>query len=641
MSVVPISEAPLSQVEDWRQIAAWNATEHAYPRELCVQEMVAQVAAATPAALAVSAPDAVLTYGQLDQRANQLALRLRDAGAGPDVPVGLCLPRSAALVIGALGILRAGSAYVPLDPSYPKDRQRFMLEDSGSPLVVTDSVHAERLRPGPCTAITLDGEVTIPPAEVRDSPPSTVLPRNLAYLIYTSGSTGRPKGVEITHESLLNLVFWHQRAFEVSSADRATQLASPSFDAAVWEIWPYLAVGASLHIPDEATRTSTTGLRDWLLTQGITITFQPTPLAESLLMLDWPGRASLRVLLTGGDVLHRYPPAGLPFALINNYGPTESTVVATSCVVSPSDDYGPLPSIGRPIANTRLHVLDESLKPVQIGQVGELCISGDGLARGYRNRPELTAEKFVETDIGDEEMTRVYRTGDLARWGCDGEVEFVGRLDEQVKIRGFRIELHEVASMLNAHESVRACEVVARDDGQGGRRLVAYVVLGSGEELDIEALRSHLSERLPDYMVPATYVRLEGLPLTPNGKVDREALPEPDDQNMGRWGDLAAPRTLLEEELVSIVSELLQLEQVGIDENFFVLGGHSLLGAQLIARLRTRFGVELELRTLFDNPTIERMAAAIEAKLIQQLESLSDDEAERELMALQADGLAG
>jgi len=512
-----------------------------------------------------------------------------------------------------------------------------MLEDSGAPVVVTDAARAEELPSGAWTALALDGAGGPPAA----APTATAQPRpaaagDLAYVIYTSGSTGRPKGVEVTHCSLLNLVFWHARAFDVTPADRATQLASPSFDAAVWEIWPYLTSGASVHVPDEATRVSPTALRDWLVAESVTITFVPTPMAEAVMALDWPAGTALRTLLTGGDVLHRHPPAGLPFALVNNYGPTEGTVVATSCVVPPAGHEDRLPTIGRPIANTRLHVLDEALRPVPAGEPGELCLAGDGLARGYRGQPELSAEKFVQVTLDGRRPTRLYRTGDLVRWLPDGQVEFLGRIDEQVEIRGHRIEPHEIEAALDAHPGVGASVVVAREDRRGDRRLVAYVAPVPGRSPDREALRAHLAGRLPEHMVPATYVWVSELPLTPNGKVDRDALPEPDARNTGRPGAIVGPRTLVEGALAGIVRELLALDRVSIDENFFVLGGHSLLGAQLIARVRDRFGVELDLRALFDNPTVERMAAIVEQRLIEQLESLSEEEAQRRLAGLPA-----
>jgi amino acid adenylation domain-containing protein len=595
-----------------------------------VHELVRERAAAAPHALAVAGDqEDRLTYRELDQRANQLANHLKQLGVGLEVPVGVCLPRSPGLIVAALGILKAGGAYVPLDPGYPAERRRFMLEDSRAPVLVTDSRSSAPLPAGPWRLVEMDRDADLAGAPVESPPLVPGCFDDLAYVIYTSGSTGRPKGVQVTQGSLLNLVSWHQRAFQVTARDRATQVASPSFDGAVWEIWPYLTAGASVHVPAEPTRTSPAALRDWLLERGITISFLPTPLAEAVLALEWPAECRLRLLLTGGDVLHRRPPAGLPFTLVNNYGPTEGTVVTTSGVVTPGDSLS-LPSIGRPIDNVRVQVLDEALRPVPPAEAGELCVAGAGLARGYLERPQLTAEKFL-TDASGE---RLYRTGDLVRWGADGELEFLGRLDDQVKIRGFRIELHEIVAGLDAHPAVEASAVVAHEDGQGSRRLVAYVVPADGQPLVAEVLQGHLARLLPDYMVPAVYLELAELPLTANGKVDREALPDPEASREAEVSG-TGPRTPLESALSEIVCDLLGLGQVGVEENFFVLGGHSLLGAQLIARVRDRFGVELSLRTLFDHPTLESMAAAIEEQLIEEIESLSEEEAERRLTAIQ------
>jgi amino acid adenylation domain-containing protein len=593
-----------------------------------VHELVAERAAESPDDLAVADDTGTqLTYAELEREANRLANQLRALGVGREVAVGLCLPRSVGLVVAVLGILKSGGAYLPLDPSYPQERLRFMLEDSEAPVLVTDSQHAAALESQSWQLLKIDTGDLRSPSDETD-PAEACSPEDLAYIIYTSGSTGQPKGVEISHRSLLNLVFWHRHAFQVTAADRATQVASPSFDGSVWEIWPYLTAGASLHVPADAVRTAPVALRDWLVEREITVSFLPTPLAEEAITLEWPAHSRLRLLLTGGDVLHRRPPVGLPFTLVNNYGPTEGTVVTTSGVVAPGEGPG-LPSIGRPIANVRVQVLDEHLRPVPAGESGELCVAGAGLSRGYLRRPELTAERFV-TDVRGE---RLYRSGDLVRERADGELEFLGRLDEQVKIRGFRIELNEIVAVLDTHPAVTASAVVTREDTEGGKRLVAYWVATRGERPECEELRAHLARQLPDYMVPAVFVELLELPLTANGKLDKEALPAPDETRDQR-GSGTSPRTPLETALGEIVCDLLGLGQVGVEENFFVLGGHSLLGAQLIARIRDRFGVELSLRSLFDHPTVESMAAAVEERLIAEIESLSEDEAERRLAAL-------
>ncbi|HEY6406897.1 MAG TPA: non-ribosomal peptide synthetase, partial [Ktedonobacteraceae bacterium] len=452
---------------------------------------------------------------------------------------------------------------------------------------------------------------------------------NLAYVIYTSGSTGRPRGVQIAHKSLLNLVYWHQQAFQLTPADRATQLTSPAFDATGWELWPYLAMGASVYLLDEDSRVSPVLCRDWLIRHNITITFLPTTLAEGVIALAWPAAASLRYLLTGADTLHHYPSPHLPFALINNYGPTEATVVATYGRVFPGGQADMPPSIGRPIANTQIYILDQHLRQVPIGEPGELYIGGVGLALGYLNRPELTAARFIPHPFSDDPAARLYRTGDLARFLADGQIAFMGRIDYQIKIRGYRIEPGEIVSVLNEHPSVQTSLVVARDDSGGEKRLVAYIVPFSGAQVTANALRELLAVRLPDFMIPTYFVVLETLPLTPNGKVDRAGLPAPDGTNTLRDEVVAAPSTPIEERLVDILLPLLGLEQVGIDDNFFLLGGHSLLGTQLIARIADAFGVSLSLRSLFNAPTVRQLSAEIERLIWAKVDAMSEDEAHR------------
>ena len=573
-----------------------------------VPQAVAIQAAETPDAIAVTDATETLTYRELACRAGRLADALRAFEVGPDMVVAICLERSAAFVVAALGVLQAGAAYLPIDPAAPPDRLEFMLEDAAPRVTVTESRLATRLPYGAWPRLDVH-EVTVGPGQPA-ARHDVVKPEHLAYVIYTSGSTGRPKGVEITHGSLANLVTWHRRAFGVTADDRAPLYASPAFDAAVWEIWPYLVSGASLHLPPDAARTDPEALRDWLVAHSITIGFVPTPIAERLMALPWPMWTPLRTLLTGADTLHRYPPDGLPFTLINNYGPTECTVVTTSGPVEPEPFGETLPTIGRPIDNVDVLVLDDTLSPVPPGAAGELYIGGVGLARGYRGRPDLTAERFVAHP--DDAGARLYRTGDRVRLLGDGRVAFLGRVDDQVKIRGYRVEPDEIAAALGAQAGVQACAVVAREDDGGERRLVAYVVAAAGAALGREALAAALRRSLPDYMVPATFVALPTLPLTTNGKVDRAALPAPDASNMLRDGEVVAPRSEVETELAAILSTLLGVEEVSVQDNFFLLGGHSLLGTQLIVRVREVFGVELSLRTLFDAPTIADLATEIE-----------------------------
>jgi len=597
----------------------YSGVSHRFAPSVCVPDLVAARAAERPKSVAVCAGTQVrseLTYGELNQRAGRLAGYLRSLGVGRDILVGLCLPRSPEMAVAALGIWKAGGAYVPMDPAYPAERLAFMLDDAQAPLVICNSAIARRLQATKSQIakskiidiaklkLTSDGAAPV------ESSPTDISPRNLAYVIYTSGSTGKPKGEEITHGGLANLVGWHRQAFSPTPADRASHLAGLGFDAAVWELWPYLAAGASVHLADELTRNSAELLRDWLVAQGISISFVPTPLAERLLTLKWPRRTALRILLTGGDTLHHYPPAGLPFGADNNYGPTERTVVATSAPVAPDPHPGMLPPIGRAIANTEIYLLDERLEQVAAGAPGEIYIGGAGLARGYHNRPDLTEQKFIPNPFSTKPGARLYKSGDLARRLPDGQLAFLGRTDDQVKIRGHRIEPNEIVSILGRHPQIRESLVLAREDRPGDPHLVAYLALDS--EVRDSGLRDFLREHLPDYMVPAMFVRLDRFPLTAHGKIDRAALPAPGPENIIEDQSSAAPRTPVERRIAGILTGLLGREDIRRDDNFFFLGGHSLMGAQLLVKLREAFAVELSLRTLFAAPTVAALAAEIE-----------------------------
>ena len=594
-----------------------------------VPKLVAGQAAATPNALALAAGTDRITYRELDERANQLAHYLTGLGVGRETIVALCLKRSLESVTCALAVLKAGGAYLPLDPAYPAERLAFMLNDAQPRVLITSAVPATTAASGSWAFVSLERdrkEIDLQPAE---SPLVELRSEQLAYVIYTSGSTGRPKGVEITHDNLLNLVYWHQDEFNVRPADRASHLSSVGFDAAVWEVWPYLAAGASLHLPHEDTRVSPEELRDWLVNEQITISFLPTALAERVMTLTWPRKTALRVLLTGADTLHRYPSNELPFELVNNYGPTECTVVATSARVRRADRASNLPAIGRPVANTRVFILDENLAPVPSGTPGELYISGASVARGYLNRPDLTSRQFIPDPYSGRPGGRLYRTGDLARCLPNGEIAYLGRIDEQVKILGYRIEPNEIVSVLDRHPSIASSIVVARGNAGEEKRLAAYLVMTNGHRPTSTELRSFLKQDLPDYMLPGIFVQMEAFPLTTNGKVDRAALPEPNAENTLRDEEFVAPRTPLENRLAAILSSLLNLSEVSINDNFFLLGGHSLLGTQLIAKIRGAFGVELGLRTLFDTPTIADLSREIEQLILAKVEAMSEDEAER------------
>jgi amino acid adenylation domain-containing protein len=600
-------------------------------------DLVRKKAEAAPSALALGSSAYQLTYKSLEIQANRLARHLVTLGVGPDVLVGVCLDRSPAMVIASLAILKAGGAYIPLDPDFPAQRLRFMLEDAQARVLITQWHTADRIGQGNWKTVDLEQDHAEIAKQHETCPESSVSGRNLAYVIYTSGSTGQPKGVEITHDSLLNLISWHGRAFDISAADRASQLASVGFDATAWEIWPTLTAGSSVHFPDEATRVAPKRLRDWLLAERITVCFAPTPVAEALLALDWPRDAALRLLLTGGDTLHHYPPSELPFALINNYGPTECTVVATSGVVLPNAHPDGLPPIGRPIDNFQIYILDKNLQQVPAGAAGELHIGGKGLARGYLGRPDLTAERFIANPFAPNTNERLYKTGDLGRYLPDGQIAFLGRVDEQIKIRGYRIEPEEIATVLKQYPGIEASVVIARKDDSGDPRLIAYVVAAPDAQLGHSALREHVIRFLPDYMVPAAFVRLRELPVGPNGKINRSALPSNDGENTIVDQGYDAPSTAVEERVVAILSQLLHIERIGINDNFFNLGGHSLLGAQLIARISDSFGVELSLLSIFDDPTVKGISAEIERLILAKLDSMSEDEAQRLLASQEGD----
>jgi amino acid adenylation domain-containing protein len=610
--------------------------------DICVHDRVQLQARAMPDSVAIVSKNRHVSYGELNARANQLAHLLVSFGIGSEVPVGLFMERSVELPIAALAILKAGGVYVPLDPTYPPRRVAMLLEDSGTPLVVTQPAVAGKLPAGKWRTVVLDLDGPDSALDSGVSPVANTNPEDLAYIIFTSGSTGRPKGVQVTHGSLLNLVGWHQRAFDVTSGDRATLQACPGFDAAVWELWPYLANGASLHVVDEAARTEPDALRDWMVRSGITISFLPTALAECMIGLPWPSESALRVLLTGADALRRRPPQHLPFALINNYGLTECTVVATSGRICPEEHPDGMPSIGRPIDNVSIYIVDEHMQPVPAGTPGELLVGGRGVARGYLNAPELNAERFPPDSFGGEPGARLCRTGDLGRLLPDGQIAFLGRIDNQIKVMGHRIEPLEITTVLDCHPNVEASSVCAYSDDAGSRRLVAYLVAATDTPLKPAELRNFLSGYLPTHNVPSVFVQLARLPLSAHGKVDRSALPPPTIDNTLRDDSLEAPQSQIpqspiQEPLAAILSGLLGVADVGAADNFFALGGHSLMGAQLMARIREAFGVELSLRSLFEEPTVRGMSTEIERLIHARIAAMSEDEAQR-LLASSREG---
>jgi amino acid adenylation domain-containing protein len=557
---------------------------------------------------AVTADDGDLTGDELAGRAAAIADGMRRLGLGAGQRVALCLDRSASLVVATLAVAQAGAAYVAVDPSYPAQRIAWMIEDSGAAAVICPA----HLPPppgssaAPVIAIADGGclqSVTVPDGWCPPGVPGPWGPE-LAYIVYTSGSTGRPKGVAVSWAGLDNLVEWHLAAFALSAEDRCSQLASPGFDAAAWEMWPCLAAGAALHVVPDRLRTDPAGLRDWMAQRRINVGFVPTALAEALMALRWPAQTALRCLLTGGDALARRPPVGLPFPIVNNYGLSETTVVATSGLVAAGD--GPRPGIGRPITGVITDVVDAALDPVEPGRTGELLVAGVALCLGYLH-PSDGSDRFVQRG-----GRRWLRTGDLVRQTPDGELGFMGRLDDQVSIRGHRVEPGEVSAVLNTHPGVASSVTVAAGEGLD-RRLIAYIVSAdiavpspTPAELD-----GWLRRLVPDYMIPARYVWVNELPVTAHGKVDQSALPAPTPWPATAGGAPDDDAGDLEGTISAVVAELLGRDSVGTGDNFFLLGGHSMLGAQLIMRLEEMFGVELSLRRLFDNPTVAGITAQV------------------------------
>ena len=635
-----IFDLPLLTEAEHHQISfIWNDTKSDYCRDRRIDQLFETQVERSPEAVAVVFEDKQLTYDELNCRANQLAHHLRTLGVGAEVPVGICVDRSIEMVVGLLGILKAGGAYVPLDPAYPTERLYFMLADIHPPVLLTQSHLLNNLPAYTGEIICLDDVGPAIAQESKKNPDNGATSANLAYVIYTSGSTGQPKGVEIEHASVVNLITWHLQAYKVKPTDRATQLASLAFDASVWELWPYLTIGASIHIVDEETRAYPSKLLEWLSAKEITYCFMPTPLAESVLEERLPERLALRAVLTGGDKLHRRPPKDIPFRLINHYGPTENSVVTTWAPVEPPNGNDIPPPIGRPICNNQIYILDPHLNPVPIGIPGELHISGDGLARGYCNRPELTAEKFIQNPFSDDPESRMYRTGDLARFLSDGNIEFLGRIDHQVKIRGFRIELGEIESVLIQHPAVSEAVAIAREDLLNDKRLVAYVVADPKQIIDSSEIRDYLQRKLPAYMVPAAFVKLDQLPLDHNGKVDRKRLPTPDISRSALAVSFVAPRTPAEEVLAGIWCEVLGIESVGVYDNFFELGGHSLLATRIVSQVNEFFQVQFQLRSFFELPTIDGLVNSIAricggsdamdrrvTQFLQEVQLLSDDD---------------
>ncbi|HEY0762320.1 MAG TPA: amino acid adenylation domain-containing protein [Pyrinomonadaceae bacterium] len=608
----PIADLPmLTGAERDRLLVEWNETATQYPRESSIQKLFEEQVTRTPKAVAITQGDRQLSYEELNRRANQLAHYLQKQGVGPDVLVGICCERGIELNVGLLGILKAGGAYVPFDPNYPASRLSFMLADSGIATLLTQESLRERLPEHQLRRICLDTDWQEIALEDDQDLGLEVQPENLAYVIYTSGSTGTPKGVCIPHRGVIRLVMNTNYA-ELQSSDKFAPTANASFDAATFEIWGSLLHGAQQIVFDREVILSPPALAAQLEESGVTVLFLVTALLNHFAGVTPQAFAKLRYVMFGGEAIdpgavRRILEAGAPQHLLNCYGPTETTTYATFYPVQEVREGANTVSIGRPISNSQVYILDQNLEPVPIGVAGELYLGGDGLARGYLRRPELTAERFVPHPFA-QNGSRLYRTGDLGRFLPDGNIEFLGRIDHQVQLRGFRVELGEIESTLNKHPDLRESVVVFSED-ETDKQLVGYVVANENAAVTATGLRSYLKEHLPEFMVPSAFVFLEKLPLTANGKVDRRALPAPERTDGGV--EYMAPRTIVEEVLVGLWQDVLGAKQVGVYDNFFELGGHSLLAMQLMSRLRQSFGVELPLRALFESPSVARIATVL------------------------------
>jgi amino acid adenylation domain-containing protein len=598
----------LTEAERQQVLVEWNQTDAPFPRDVCLHELFERQAAATPEAEAVVHDNGRLTYAELNARANRLAHALRQMDAGPETLVGLYAERSAELVVGLLGILKAGAAYLPLDPAYPQERLSFTLEDAGARAVVVTHRHLlERLPDVPARVVCLDSDPELFDAQSDENLGHTAGADNLAYVLYTSGSTGRPKGVAITHRSAAAFVYWARSVCEPEELAGVLASTSICFDLSVFELFAPLCWGGRVILAKDALHLPALKAAD----EVRLVNTVPSAMAELIRMKGVPG--SVRRVNLAGEPLPRalvqqlYESGGIE-QVWNLYGPTEGTTYSTCALVGKDDAEEP--RIGQPIANNRVYLLDETLRPVPVGVPGDLYIAGSGLARGYLNRPGLTAERFIPDPFSAEPGARLYRTGDRARFHPDGQIEYLGRADQQVKLRGYRIELGEIEVVLRDRCGMQEAVVQVCTEEDGDKRLVAYVVPGDGAAPSDGELRQALKAVLPEYMVPSRFITLEKLPLLPNGKLDRSSLPRPDGQLNRRTGAHVAPRNPIEQQIADLFGEVLKLKGVGVHDNFFDLGGHSLLATRILSRLQQKYDAPVTLRAFFENPTVEGLALA-------------------------------
>ena len=594
----------------------WIGRTVSFPRERTVLDFFHAQVQAKPESLAAKDGTRLMTFAELDLLSNRVANELRRHALKLEESVVILLPASCEFLAGVIGVLKAGGTYVPVDVDTPKKRLEFLLNDSVSRLVLSNEAGRNRLHEWSGKVLDLAQIISRTDPAADKNPGMPTDPDRRAYIIYTSGSTGQPKGVEIEHHALTNLVCYYHRRFDLTPQDRASMLAYIAFDASVVDIWPVLCAGGTVVIPPKGILLNPDGLIQWLAAEEITITFVPTGLAEILFARPWPERMKLRFLIVGGDRLRVRPAAGLPFAAINGYGPTENTVFSTGSVVAPASDADQPPPIGRPLDNTTAYVLDEQLQPVPVGEAGELYLGGEQVARGYLGRRELTAERFLSDPFSKKPGARMYRTGDWARWLPDGELDFIGRKDGQIQIRGRRVELGEIEATLFAHDAVRqVCCVPWMDEGMPSGVIAHVVPKNPGNELK-EKLRTYLCERLPDYMVPSDFVMHKSLPLTPQGKLDRAALTRLPVTAIQESPQISTSEDGLEKALAQLWHTLLPAAKGSpADATFAVLGGDSLLAIKLVLGVEEITGLRLEVSTFLINPTFAGLCETVRNRL--------------------------
>jgi amino acid adenylation domain-containing protein len=606
--------AILPEAERRQVVVDWNQTARAEPVDRCIHQLFEAQCAQTPDSVAVQFQGRSLTYRELNTRANQLAHYLLKLGVTPDARVGICVHRSLEMVVGLLAIMKAGGAYVPLDPAYPADRLQFMLEDGGASVLLTETSLLQILSSSSARVVCIDRDWSEVSRERTDNPRTKVNANNLSYVIFTSGSTGRPKGVQLEHRNVVNFVNSVRRLFQLGERDTYLGVASMSFDASVLDFYLPLSVGVRLVIVDADTTRDPRALAQQMSAAGVTAMHATPSTWRSLLDAGWPGNTSMKIFSGGEALPWDVAKELLPrcASLWNLYGPTETAVYSAIHKITGNDGTV---LVGRPVNNTQVYILDKHQQPTPIGVPGEIWIAGGGVARGYLNRPELTAERFVADPFRPD--GRAYRTGDLGRYREDGIIQCLGRVDHQVKLRGFRIELGEIESVLMEYPGIRQAVADVRASESGDKRLVAYLVAEGGSPLAVSDLRNFLKSRLPEYMVPSAFIALEKLPVSPNGKLNRRALPSPDEAVSQAAREFVPPSSPVEEAIAEIFAEVLEIRDVGRNDDFFELGGHSLLATRVVSRLRDRFQIEMSPRLIFESPLVSELAARVSNLLLQ------------------------